>query len=43
LESTNGYVGANGVVKMSPKDHLGLDFNAFRMVEIQSGEWMPIE
>jgi branched-chain amino acid transport system substrate-binding protein len=43
LESTDGFVGANGIFKMSEKDHMGLDFNAFRMVEIQGGEWVPIE
>ncbi len=43
LESTDGYIGANGVVKMSAKDHLGLDFNAYRMVEIQGGQWVPLE
>jgi len=42
LESTNGFVGANGVIKMSPQDHMGLDFNAYRMVEIQNGAWEPI-
>ena len=42
LEKTNNYIGANGIVKMSPKDHLGLSSKAFRMVEIQSGEWVPI-
>ena len=43
LESTDGFVGANGIVKMSPDDHLGLDFNAYRMVEIQGGQWVPVE
>jgi branched-chain amino acid transport system substrate-binding protein len=43
LERTEGYVGANGIVKMSAKDHMGLDFNAFRMVEIQGGQWVPVD
>lgn len=43
LERTDGYIGANGIFKMSSKDHTGLDFNAFRMVEIRGGEWVPIE
>jgi len=42
LEKTNNYIGANGVVKMSSDDHLGLPPDAFRMVEIQNGEWVPI-
>ena len=43
LEGTVGYVGANGVVRMSPENHMGLYFKAFRMVEVQDGEWMPID
>jgi branched-chain amino acid transport system substrate-binding protein len=43
LERTDGFIGANGIFKMSPKEHTGLDFNAFRMVEIRGGEWVPIE
>jgi len=43
LETTKNYFGANGLVKMSPKDHLGLYFRSFRMVEVQNGEWKPID
>ena len=43
IENLDGYVGANGVVRMTPNNHLGLDLNAFRMAEIQSGEWFLAE
>jgi branched-chain amino acid transport system substrate-binding protein len=42
LEETDNYVGANGLVKMSPKNHMGLYFRAFRMVEIRDGDWTPV-
>jgi branched-chain amino acid transport system substrate-binding protein len=43
LEETENYVGANGLVKMSSEDHMGLYSKAFRMVEIRDGEWVPID
>ncbi|MEO8082179.1 MAG: ABC transporter substrate-binding protein, partial [Caldimonas sp.] len=39
IEATHGYVGTGGVVNMSPTDHLGLDLNAFRMLEVHNGDW----
>jgi branched-chain amino acid transport system substrate-binding protein len=42
LEKTKNYYGANGLVKMSAEDHMGLYFKAFRMVEIQNGDWKPL-
>jgi branched-chain amino acid transport system substrate-binding protein len=39
IEATTGYVGTAGVVNMSPKDHMGLDLSAFRMLEIRNGGW----
>lgn len=39
IEKTKGFVGTGGVVNMSPKDHLGLDLTAFRMLEIKNGDW----
>ncbi len=39
IEKTKGFVGTGGVVNMSPKDHLGLDLSAFRMLEIKGGDW----
>jgi branched-chain amino acid transport system substrate-binding protein len=40
LENLKGYVGTGGIVNMSPKDHMGLDLSAFRMLEIRKGDWM---
>ena len=39
IEKTKGFVGTGGIVNMSPKDHLGLDLSAFRMLEIKNGDW----
>jgi branched-chain amino acid transport system substrate-binding protein len=39
IEKTHGFVGVSGTFNMSPKDHLGLDLTAFRMVEIKNGDW----
>ncbi|MEO8509113.1 MAG: ABC transporter substrate-binding protein, partial [Betaproteobacteria bacterium] len=43
LESTQGYVGTGGVVRMSASDHLGLDLTAFQMLEVRNGTWMVIK
>jgi len=43
LEQTRGFVGTAGIVNMSPKDHLGLTVDAFRMVEIKSGDWSLVD
>jgi branched-chain amino acid transport system substrate-binding protein len=40
LEVTRGLADTNGVVNMSPTDHLGLDQRARVMVEISNGKWM---
>jgi branched-chain amino acid transport system substrate-binding protein len=39
IEKTKGYVGTGGIVTMSPKDHMGLDLSAFKMLEIKNGDW----
>ena len=39
IESTHNYIGTGGIVNMSAKDHLGLDLSAFKMLEIQNGDW----
>ncbi len=39
LERTTGFMGTAGIVNMSPKDHMGLDLSAFRMLEIRDGDW----
>jgi branched-chain amino acid transport system substrate-binding protein len=43
IEQTKGYVGTGGVVNMSPTDHMGLDLSAFRMLEIQNGDWKLVD
>jgi branched-chain amino acid transport system substrate-binding protein len=43
LESTKGYMGTAGVVNMSPKDHMGLDLSAFRMLEVRKGDWTLVK
>jgi branched-chain amino acid transport system substrate-binding protein len=43
LESTKGYMGTAGVVNMSPKDHMGLDLSAFRMLEVRKGDWALVK
>ena len=40
LEATHGLTDTNGVVNMSPTDHLGLDQRARVMVEISNGKWL---
>lgn len=43
LEQTQNFVGVGGTFNMSADDHLGLDLSAFKMVEIQSGDWKLVE
>lgn len=43
IEATSGLVGTTGVVTYSPKDHLGLDLSAFRLLEIRNGGWALAE
>lgn len=39
VEKTKGFVGTGGVFNMTPQDHLGLNLDAFRMLEIKNGNW----
>jgi branched-chain amino acid transport system substrate-binding protein len=43
IEQTKGFVGTSGIVNMSPKDHLGLTVDAFRMVEVRNGGWTLVD
>ncbi|MBK5958671.1 ABC transporter substrate-binding protein [Rhodoplanes elegans] len=43
IEQTKGHVGTTGLYTMSPKDHLGLGTESFRMLEIKGGDWVPTE
>lgn len=42
VEATKNHVGATGIYSMSAKDHLGLDTDSFRMLEIRKGDWVPL-
>jgi branched-chain amino acid transport system substrate-binding protein len=39
IEATKGFVGTAGMFNMTPEDHMGLDLSAFRMLEIEGGDW----
>ncbi|MFC5420922.1 ABC transporter substrate-binding protein [Bosea eneae] len=43
LEGTKGFVGVTGTFNMAATDHLGLDLSAFRMLEIQGGNWALVQ
>jgi branched-chain amino acid transport system substrate-binding protein len=43
IEQTKGFMGTAGLVNMSPADHMGLDLTAFRMLEIQNGDWVLVQ
>ena len=43
LEATKNYVGTGGVVNMSAADHMGLDLDAFHMLEIRNGTWTLVK
>lgn len=39
LENTKGFVGISGIFNMSPKDHNGINRDAFAFVKISKGKW----
>ncbi|MCC6133860.1 MAG: ABC transporter substrate-binding protein [Candidatus Contendobacter sp.] len=43
IEKTKGFIGASGVFNMTPEDHMGLNLDAFKMVEIHNGGWKIVE
>ncbi|MGC2855190.1 ABC transporter substrate-binding protein [Novispirillum sp. DQ9] len=43
LEQTSGFMGTAGVVNFKPDDHLGLNLDAFRMLEIRNGDWALVD
>ena len=42
LESTRYLIGTTGIYTMSADDHLGLDINSFRMLEVRNGKWTEV-
>ena len=43
IEKTKGFIGTAGVFNMNPDDHMGLNLDAFKMVEIHNGGWKIVE
>lgn len=43
IESTKGFIGTAGVFNMTPQDHMGLNLDAFKLVEIRKGAWKIVE
>jgi len=43
IEKTRGFIGTAGVFNLSPQDHMGLNLDAFKMVEIRKGAWKIVE
>lgn len=43
IEKTKGFIGTAGVFNMSPEDHMGLNLDAFKMVEIHNGGWKIVQ
>jgi branched-chain amino acid transport system substrate-binding protein len=43
IEKTKGFIGTAGVFNMSPEDHMGLNLDAFKMVEIRNGGWKIVQ
>lgn len=43
IEKTQGFIGTAGVFNMSPTDHMGLNLEAFKMVEVRNGAWKIVE
>ena len=43
LETIHGWMGVDGEFNLSPTDHLGLNLSAFRMLEIENGNWTLVK
>jgi branched-chain amino acid transport system substrate-binding protein len=41
IENTKNFVGTGGVFNYSPEDHTGLTKDAFEMITIQDGKFLP--
>ena len=39
LENLNGVVGIAGIFNLSPKNHCGLDMNAYEMLTVKDGKF----
>ena len=43
IEKTSGFIGTAGVFNMSPQDHMGLNLDAFKLLEIRNGAWKIVD
>lgn len=43
IEKTAKFIGADGIYTMTPKDHMGLSLDSFKMVEVKNNTWKLIE
>lgn len=43
IEKTKDFIGTAGRVTMTPTDHMGLDLESFRMLEIRDGDWVLVK
>lgn len=43
IEGTKGLVGTAGIFNLSPTDHMGLGLDAFEMVTVKDGRFVPLE
>jgi branched-chain amino acid transport system substrate-binding protein len=43
IEKTRNFMGTAGIFNMSPRDHMGLGLEAFKMLEIKGGDWALLD
>lgn len=43
IRATSGMAGTTGIVTMAEDDHMGLDLDSFKMLEIRDGGWVLID
>ncbi|MER2529654.1 MAG: ABC transporter substrate-binding protein [Candidatus Competibacter denitrificans] len=43
IEQTKGLIGTAGVFNMTPEDHMGLNVDAFKLLEVHNGTWRIVE
>ncbi len=43
IEKTSNYIGAGGIFNMSTTDHMGLQLDSFKLLEIVDGNWQIVD
>lgn len=43
IEKTSNFIGAGGIFNMSAEDHMGLQLNSFKLLEIVDANWQIVE